>query len=97
MFNFAKEKSWSVKLLSGFISNNQVRSDKCKGCASSTQLIVGNNDDPNLALWGCNGHKCKHILIRMKFEPQNFAEIVAFSQPVTDIEISSANLAFKRG
>jgi hypothetical protein len=68
---FYKVKSWSVKVVDGYILNNQVRSVQCKGCDSATKLVVGNNDDPNLILYGCGGHKCKHTLIRMDFGAAN--------------------------
>ena len=69
--SFYKVKSWSVKVVDGYILNNQVRSAQCKGCDSATKLVVGNNDDPNLILYGCGGHKCKHTLIRMDFGAAN--------------------------
>ena len=61
-----KEKSWSVKLANGFVVHDQVRSDFCKSCDSIPQLLLGNNGDKDLLLYGCAGHKCKHIMIRMK-------------------------------
>ncbi len=69
--SFYKVKSWSVKVVDGYILNDQVRSAQCKGCDSATKLVVGNNDDPNLILYGCGGHKCKHTLIRMDFGSAN--------------------------
>jgi hypothetical protein len=65
--SFLKEKSWSVKLQKGYLLNGQIRAEQCKGCESTTRLIVGNNGDPNLLLYGCQGRKCTHTLIRMKF------------------------------
>jgi len=69
--SFVKVKSWSVKVVDGYILNDQVRSAQCKGCDSATKLVVGNNDDPNLILYGCGDHKCKHTLIRMNFSSEN--------------------------
>ena len=69
--SFVKVKSWSVKVVDGYILNDQVRSAQCRGCDSATKLVVGNNDDPNLILYGCGGHKCKHTLIRMNFGSEN--------------------------
>jgi hypothetical protein len=69
--SFVKVKSWSVKVVDGYILNDQVRSAQCKGCDSAAKLVVGNNDDPNLILYGCGGHKCKHTLIRMDFGSEN--------------------------
>jgi hypothetical protein len=88
LLNFAKEKSWGVKLVGGFVSNNQVRSLRCKGCDSTSKLVVGSNHNPNLALWGCSGHKCKHVLIRMNFEPQSLTEIVPLEEPANSIQVS---------
>jgi hypothetical protein len=71
-----KEKSWSVRLVNGYILNNQVKSDLCKGCESATKLIAGNNDDPDLLLFGCAGHRCKHVLIRLKFFEADHSTLV---------------------
>jgi hypothetical protein len=62
-----KEKSWSVKLVEGFITDNKVRTEHCEDCDSISQIVAINNADPNLALYGCSNRKCKHILMRMKF------------------------------
>ena len=71
MSNFAKEKSWTVKLVGGYVADNQVKSRLCKGCSSTAKLVVGNNFDPDLSLYGCNQHKCKHMLIRLKLHSEN--------------------------
>ena len=85
-----KEKSWSVKIVNGYVLNNQVRSDLCKDCAATPTLVVGNYGDPDLLLYGCNGHKCKHVLIRMKFSDADqtaFTQIpVAVSSSVADFQ-----------
>ena len=61
-----KEKSWSVKLVEGYITNNRVRTHQCENCASTSHVVVINRADPNLALFGCGNRKCKHILMRMR-------------------------------
>jgi predicted nucleic acid-binding Zn ribbon protein len=61
-----KEKSWSVRLVSGSILDNKVKTYQCKDCQSTAKLVLVNKDDPNLLLYGCNGNKCKHALIRVK-------------------------------
>ncbi len=65
-----KEKSWSVKLVNGFITNNRVRTQLCENCDSTSQIVVINNADPNLALYGCSNRKCKHILMRLKISSE---------------------------
>ncbi len=84
-----KEKSWSVRLVHGYVQNNQVRSDRCRGCESSTKLIVANNGEPDSQLYGCYGHKCKHILIRIKFsepvhEPDEYLQNLIDIKPLED-------------
>jgi hypothetical protein len=64
--SLVKEKSWSVKLVNGYILNSQVKADHCKGCESTARLVAGNNDNPDLLLYGCYGHRCKHVLIRVR-------------------------------
>ena len=66
MLGFFREKSWSVRLINGYVLDSKVRADQCRDCDSNTKLVVGNNSNPDLLLYGCNGHKCKHILIRLK-------------------------------
>lgn len=71
MLGFFREKSWTVRLVNGYILDNQVRADQCRDCDSNTKLVVSSNSDPDLLLYGCKGHKCKHILIRVKFPEEN--------------------------
>ncbi|MCW4019314.1 MAG: hypothetical protein NWF00_11660 [Candidatus Bathyarchaeota archaeon] len=66
--SLTKPKSWSVNLVNGYLLNGEVRADHCKGCDGKTKLLIGNNGDPDLFLYGCNTHKCKHVLIRLKFD-----------------------------
>jgi hypothetical protein len=80
IWNFlVKEKSWSVRLVDGYVQNNQITSEQCKGCDCVTKLVVGNNGDNNLVLYGCDGHKCKHTLIRMNFGSLSHAEEIPFA------------------
>ncbi len=74
LMSIYKEKSWSVKLVEGHVSGDQVRSERCKGCDRTPNLIIGNNDEVNLLLYGCGGHKCKHNLIRIDLNRENKTE-----------------------
>jgi hypothetical protein len=65
VMSVTKEKSWSVKLVEGSVLSDQVRAEKCKGCDRIPQLIVGNDDESNLVLYGCVSQKCRHSLIRV--------------------------------
>jgi len=70
-----KEKSWSVRLTFGHVLNGRVRSEYCGNCDSIAKLIIGNNDNSNLVLYGCAAKKCRHVLLRVNFSldgPQNF-------------------------
>jgi hypothetical protein len=60
-----KEKSWSVKLIKGYILGNEVKTNYCGDCKSTSQPVTGNYSNPNIVLFGCNDRKCKHTLIRM--------------------------------
>jgi hypothetical protein len=71
MLSFLKEKSWSIRLANGFVLNGNVKSDRCLGCDNSPRLLLGNCSDPNLLLYGCTGHKCKHTLIRVRVGSNN--------------------------
>ena len=64
--NLPQEKSWSVKLVNGYVLNGQVKGEKCRDCESTPKLVAGNNSDPDLLLYGCYGHRCRHFLIRTK-------------------------------
>jgi hypothetical protein len=52
------------------MQNSKIESDQCKGCECVAKPVAFNNSDPDLVLYGCEGHKCRHTLIRMKFIPQ---------------------------
>jgi hypothetical protein len=68
-----KEKSWSLKVIDGHVANNRVRAEQCVDCKSNCELVSYNRNNPNLVLYGCKGHKCKHTVIRLKFAPQQVA------------------------
>ncbi len=62
-----KEKSWSVKLVDGFVSDSKVRAPQCVGCSSASSLVVLKSGNPNMVLYGCSGSKCQHRLIKVQF------------------------------
>jgi hypothetical protein len=65
--NLFKEKSWSVKIVDGYLSENQVRAEHCLGCEGSCDIIARHRGNPNLVLFGCERSKCQHKLIRLHF------------------------------
>jgi hypothetical protein len=67
MEGLLREKSWSVKLIEGNISQNKVRGNHCEGCLNNCDLMVNNYTNPNLVLFGCRARKCQHKLIRLSF------------------------------
>jgi hypothetical protein len=83
--SLVKEKSWSVRLVKGYVLNSQVRADRCRGCESTTKPVLGNNGDPDLFLYGCSGHKCKHILIRTKVSYADRTEVAIPEISVSDM------------
>ncbi len=68
MEGLLKEKSWSVKLVTGFVYADQVRSKQCLGCNSNSTFVVYSYSNPDLVLFGCDASKCQHKLIRLHFE-----------------------------
>ncbi len=72
MEGLVREKSWSVKLVTGRVLHNQVRAVHCAQCQNTCDLMVENRSNPSLALFGCSASKCQHKLIRMDFssDPQ---------------------------
>ena len=86
---FVKDKSWSVRLVNGYVTNNQIRSDHCRGCENITKLVAGNNGNNDLVLYGCGGHKCRHTLIRMKFGAENTESLIAISPQVETLQVSA--------
>lgn len=67
MSSFVKDKSWSVRLIDGYILGNHVKGKSCGTCESVSKLVANNFANPNMVLYGCDGHKCKHTLIRVNF------------------------------
>ena len=68
MLSTIKEKSWSVMLINGHLSNDQVRAKRCENCKSTSQVIAGNYGNPHLFLYGCEDSKCRHRLLRLDFD-----------------------------
>jgi hypothetical protein len=90
LLGFVKEKSWSVRLTGGYVLNGQVRANHCVGCEATTKLIAGNNSDPDLVLYGCNGHKCRHKLIRVNLNPENTPNF-SIIKPIENLQIIPPN------
>lgn len=67
MLSIFKEKSWSVRLVDGYVLGDQVRGMQCDSCDGISKLVANNYGNPNMVLFGCNGRKCKHRLIRLCF------------------------------
>jgi len=65
MFYSVKEKSWSVRLVEGYVLNDQVRADRCLNCKSIAEALATSPNNPNLLLYGCKDSKCKHRLLRL--------------------------------
>ena len=83
-----REKSWSVRLVEGFIEDNRVRTVQCEDCDSSSKIVVMKYGDSNLVLYGCGNRKCKHILIRMKIDSD--AEEPAVLERASEILVESS-------
>jgi hypothetical protein len=62
-----KEKSWSIKLVPGFIFQEQERGGHCSDCTGTASIVAYNLGNPNMVLFGCNGSKCQHKLIKLSF------------------------------
>jgi hypothetical protein len=91
MFSSIREKSWSVLLVRGHISNDQVRGKRCENCKSTTEVLVANHSNPNLLLYGCKDNKCKHRLLRLDLDAE--APITQeFSQSTTVSAVCSQAL-----
>jgi hypothetical protein len=70
LFHSLKEKSWSVLLLKGHVTNAQVRAERCENCKSTTEVLTANYNNPNLLLYGCKDNKCKHRFLRLDLETE---------------------------
>jgi hypothetical protein len=66
-FPSIKEKSWASRIVEGHLINGKVRAERCSDCKSSCKLVTFGCGNSNSILYGCSGHKCKHILINVKF------------------------------
>ncbi len=62
-----REKSLSVFLVKGYISNNQVRSHRCENCKAISEVLTVNYSNPNLLLYGCKDAKYKQKILRLDF------------------------------
>jgi hypothetical protein len=70
MFLPIREKSWSVLLVRGHISNDKVRSKRCENCKSTSEVLAANHGNPNLLLYGCKDSKCKNRLLRLDLDAE---------------------------
>jgi hypothetical protein len=68
LLNSFREKSWSVLLVEGYVSNDEVRGERCQNCKSKTEVLTANFNNPNLLLFGCKDTKCKHRFLRLDFD-----------------------------
>jgi|AGTN01.1.fsa_nt_gi hypothetical protein len=68
MYYNLKEKSWSVLLIRGYVTNDQVRAERCENCKSMTEVLTANHGNPNLLLYGCKDSKCRHRMLRLDFD-----------------------------
>jgi hypothetical protein len=84
LFNSFKEKSWSVLLLQGHVTNAQVRAERCENCKSTTEVLTANYNNPNLLLYGCKDTKCKHRFLRLNLENEISQKI-----PIQEIQINN--------
>ncbi len=66
--SFAKQKSWSVKLLQGYVEKGKVRIKRCGDCNSTAHLVAENLGKPELLLFGCHSLKCKGLLLRLNLK-----------------------------
>jgi hypothetical protein len=64
---YNKEKSWSVLLVKGYVSNDEVRAERCETCKSTSEALTSNQGNPNLLLYGCKDTKCKHRMLKLDF------------------------------
>lgn len=82
-----KEKSWVVRLVDGYVLNDRVRASRCRDCLFTPQLVLGNNGDTNLMLYGCNISECKHVLIRVNLsENTRLLWTIESTQPEIELE-----------
>jgi len=75
MLDSLKGKS-CVRLVNGYILNNEVRAQLCGTCKCETKILVGNYSNPNLLLYGCKDTKCKHHLLRIDLAEENARQVM---------------------
>lgn len=92
MFNSFKEKSWSVLLIKGYVSNDKVRAEHCENCKSTTEVLTTNYNNPNLLLNGCKDNKCKHRLLRLDFDAEVSKKLLLQGIVQTDAPEAEQNL-----
>jgi hypothetical protein len=63
-----KEKPLHVFLLKGYVSNNQVKAERCENCKAMSEVLTINHSNPNLLLFGCKDNKCKNKILRLNHE-----------------------------
>ena len=88
--DFAKKKSWSIKLVPGHILNGKVKGEQCTDCNYASRLIAENKGNPELLLFSCDGPKCKNLLIRLNL---NSAEslVLPAEKPFENFELAQPN------
>ncbi|MGE5554752.1 MAG: hypothetical protein ACM3UY_00605 [Methanocella sp.] len=95
MFHSIKEKSWSVRLVKGYVLNDQVRALRCENCKSTTEILTTNHNNPNILLYGCKDSKCKHRMLRLDFNTSSslLTEPLKSSEPKPEVSASPADLS----
>jgi len=63
-----KNKSLNVFLVKGYVSNNQVKAERCENCKVTSEVLTINYSNPNLLLYGCKDSKCKNKILRLNFD-----------------------------
>jgi len=63
-----KEKPLNVFLIKGYVSNNQVKAERCENCKAMSEVLTINYSNPNLLLFGCKDTKCKNKILRLNFD-----------------------------
>jgi hypothetical protein len=58
----------NVFLLKGYVSNNQVKAERCEKCKAMSEVLTINYSNPNLLLFGCKDNKCKNKILRLNFD-----------------------------
>ena len=61
-------KTWSVRLIKGYVLNDQVKATQCANCKSTAYALAVNFSNPNLFLFACRDAKCRHRMLRFDFD-----------------------------